>query len=182
MESEPMLTPREKSHLREKNFFRRGPNPRCCKKQDSKPNTLPMSCSGPWMIFYACLWTVDQSLVVREIRSIDYRQLRYSSGWLLLLAVNRVYFHFSQKDIRLFCFLGFFFFWLVAKHPSSLQCYYWLVEVNQVYFWSISEKYQIVWGFFCFLGGDWLLSVWAVCKVYLRDGSAEAIVLAAILR
>ena len=28
-------------------FLRGGLNPQCCIKQDSEPNTLPMSCSGP---------------------------------------------------------------------------------------------------------------------------------------
>ena len=41
MESEPMLTPREKSPLPEKKILRGGWNPRRCIKQDSEPNTLP---------------------------------------------------------------------------------------------------------------------------------------------
>ena len=41
MESEPMLTPREKSPLPEKILLERGSNPRRCIKQDSEPNTLP---------------------------------------------------------------------------------------------------------------------------------------------
>ena len=47
MESEPMLTLREESLLPGKNLPRGGSNPRHCIKQDSEPNTLPMSYSGP---------------------------------------------------------------------------------------------------------------------------------------
>ena len=47
MESEPMLTPREISPLPEENLLRGGSNRRRCIKQDSAPNTLPTSYSGP---------------------------------------------------------------------------------------------------------------------------------------
>ena len=60
MESDPMFTPREKSPLAEKKNLprrgwnprrcilpRRGWNPRRCIKQNSEPNTLPTSYSGP---------------------------------------------------------------------------------------------------------------------------------------
>ena len=47
MESEPMLTPREKSPIPKKKFLRGGSNPRRCIKQDSESNTLPTSYSGP---------------------------------------------------------------------------------------------------------------------------------------
>ena len=47
MESEPMLSPREIYPLQQKNFCRGGVNPQRCTKQDSEPNTLPMSYSGP---------------------------------------------------------------------------------------------------------------------------------------
>ena len=49
VESEPMLTPREKSPVPEKNPIRGGWNPRHCIKQDSEPNTLyiPTSYPGP---------------------------------------------------------------------------------------------------------------------------------------
>ena len=46
MESEPKLTPREKS-LPEKIRPRGGSNPRRCVKQDSEPDALPTSYSGP---------------------------------------------------------------------------------------------------------------------------------------
>ena len=39
--------PREKSPPPEKNLLRGGSNPRRCVKQDSEPNTLPTSYSGP---------------------------------------------------------------------------------------------------------------------------------------
>ena len=41
MESEPMLTPSEKSR---KILPRGGSNPQCCIRQDREPNTLPTSC------------------------------------------------------------------------------------------------------------------------------------------
>ena len=47
MESEPMLTPREKFPLPEKNLPRGGSNRRRCIKQDSEPNTLATSYPGP---------------------------------------------------------------------------------------------------------------------------------------
>ena len=47
MESEPMLTPREKFPLPEKNLIRGGSNPGRCIKQDSEPDTPPTSYSGP---------------------------------------------------------------------------------------------------------------------------------------
>ena len=47
MESERMLTPREKSPLPEKFSPRGGSNPRRCIWQNSEPNTLPVSYSGP---------------------------------------------------------------------------------------------------------------------------------------
>ena len=49
MESEPMLTPREKSPLPEKKkiFLRGGSNPRRCITQDSEPNTLPTELLRP---------------------------------------------------------------------------------------------------------------------------------------
>ena len=47
MESEPILTPREKS-LYQKILPRGGWNPRCCMTQDSEANIPPMSYSGPW--------------------------------------------------------------------------------------------------------------------------------------
>ena len=47
MESEPILTPTEKSPLSEKILPRGGSNPQCCIKQDSKPNTQPTSYSSP---------------------------------------------------------------------------------------------------------------------------------------
>ena len=45
MQSEPMLTPWEKSPLPENILPRGGWNPRRCIKQDSEPNTLPTSYS-----------------------------------------------------------------------------------------------------------------------------------------
>ena len=51
MESEPMLTPREKIPSSGKILPRGGSNPWCCIKQDSKSNTLPMSYSGPRSLF-----------------------------------------------------------------------------------------------------------------------------------
>ena len=41
VESEPMLTPREKSPLQEKILLSGGSNPRRCIKQESEPNTQP---------------------------------------------------------------------------------------------------------------------------------------------
>ena len=40
MESEPMLTPKEKSPLTEKKFPQGGSNPQYCISKDSKPNEL----------------------------------------------------------------------------------------------------------------------------------------------
>ena len=56
MESEPMLTPREKSPLLEKNFLRGGSNPQHYIKQDSELNTLPTSYSGPVVSQYSPLF------------------------------------------------------------------------------------------------------------------------------
>ena len=51
MESEAMLTPREKSPLQEKkNLLKGGSNPRRCIKQDSEHSTLPTSHYGPMAI------------------------------------------------------------------------------------------------------------------------------------
>ena len=52
MESEPMLTPREKTPFyRKKILPRGGSNLQHCIKQDSEPNTLPTSYSGPrWLV------------------------------------------------------------------------------------------------------------------------------------
>ena len=48
MESEPMLTPSERSPLLEKKILLRGGwNPRRCIKEDSEPNTLPTSYPDP---------------------------------------------------------------------------------------------------------------------------------------
>ena len=47
MESEPMLTPREKIPPTGKILPRGGSNPRRCIKQDSEPNTLRTSYSSP---------------------------------------------------------------------------------------------------------------------------------------
>ena len=51
MESEPMLTPREKSPLREKFSSKGGSYPRRCIKQDSEPNTLPTELFRPLQHF-----------------------------------------------------------------------------------------------------------------------------------
>ena len=54
IETEHMLTPRGKSPTTGK-FLLRGSNPRRCIKQDSEPNTLPTSYSGPLCRFESCL-------------------------------------------------------------------------------------------------------------------------------
>ena len=51
MESEPMLTPREKIPSTGKILLRGGPKPRRCIKQSSEPNTLPTNYSGPSQLF-----------------------------------------------------------------------------------------------------------------------------------
>ena len=43
----PMLTPKDKITSTGKILLRGGWNPRCCIKQDSEPNTLPMSYTSP---------------------------------------------------------------------------------------------------------------------------------------
>ena len=47
LESEPMLTPREKSPLPEKIHLRGGSNQRRCMKQNSQPNTQPAELLQP---------------------------------------------------------------------------------------------------------------------------------------
>ena len=62
MESEPMLTPRDEIPSTAKNLLRGGSNTQCCIKQDSQPNTQPMSYSGPLYQEWSehcecsCLW------------------------------------------------------------------------------------------------------------------------------
>ena len=62
MESEPMLTPREKSPLLEKKFLRGGSNPQHYIKQDSELNTLPTSYSGPVVSQYSPLFLLPLPL------------------------------------------------------------------------------------------------------------------------
>ena len=47
MESKPMLAPKKKIFSTEKNLLKEGSNPLPCITQDSEPNTLPTSYSGP---------------------------------------------------------------------------------------------------------------------------------------
>ena len=59
MESEPILTPREKSPLPGKKILRGGSNPRRCIKQESEANTLPTSYSGPLRRFVSVYFEVS---------------------------------------------------------------------------------------------------------------------------
>ena len=61
MDSEPMLTPREKSSLPEKNLLRGGSNSRRCVKQDNEPNTLPVELFGPPSLRYKCRLDMKQT-------------------------------------------------------------------------------------------------------------------------
>ena len=60
MESEHMLTPREKSPLPKK--FRGGSNLRCCIMQDSEPNTLLTQLFWPHDVYLNVLGSTDKSI------------------------------------------------------------------------------------------------------------------------
>ena len=66
MESEAVITAKENSPLPETILPRSGWNPRRCIKQDSEPNTLPRSYSGPVFCFYA----IDVLLEMVSVKAI----------------------------------------------------------------------------------------------------------------
>ena len=75
MESEPMITPREKSPLLEKILVRGGSNPWRCIKQDSEPNTLPISYLGP------CTSSPILTLAI----STNWREVQKNCRWIEII-------------------------------------------------------------------------------------------------
>ena len=71
MESKPMLIPREKSPLPEKNSPWGGSNPRRCMMHGIEPNTLPTRYSGPI--------TVSNSILMklRTVRKLECQRLYF---------------------------------------------------------------------------------------------------------